>query len=353
MSDFVIWGDTIFDPHDGIDTELQQNSYSVEFYSGGEIASTSLPATSVFIDLIPNDNQLTVDINHTVPWDNYLYEIYLFDNDLGDYVLEGTSEEPIYVIDSLLNNVEYCVQVRTIGTFNTPDIHDPLENWSQERCGVPFDLTPPCPPELFVDADCLEIVDWLDWTNPNSFCADDVTGYNLYYTPILGGDFELIASIEEATDTSYIYNEFGESNSIAGCFYVTALDSLLMGPEGVLVQNESAPSDTICVDNCPIYFLPNVFSPNNDLVNDLFMPFPYKFVESIDLKVFNRWGEEVFATTDPDIDWNGTHTKTGQVLSDGVYYYTIQVNTIRLAGIEPERFSGEIQLINGQNPLNE
>ena len=150
----------------------------------------------------------------------------------------------------------------------------------------------------------------------------------------------------------FIYNEDGEFNSIAGCFYITAVDSLLPGPDGLLRQNESEPSNIVCVDNCPIYFLPNVFSPNNDDFNDLFIPFPWKFVESVEFLVFNRWGEQVFAATEPDLNWDGRHMKTGQLLSDGVYYYTIKVNTIRLEGMVQENFSGQIQLFGGPQSQN-
>ena len=248
--------------------------------------------------------------------------------------------------------MEYCVYVEATGTYNSDAIVDPLINLSQEVCGIPYDLTPPCPPELNVNNDCENIVDSLDWTNPNLTCADDVVGYNLYYTPLEDGEYELIEFFDPEDFTDFVYNDDGEFNSIAGCFYVTALDSLLIGPDGELTQNESEPSNIVCVDNCPIYFLPNVFSPNNDLQNDLFIPFPWKFVESVDFQVFNRWGEQVFTITDPDLNWDGTHMTTGQILSDGVYYYTIKVNTIRLEGIVPENFSGQIQLFGSPSSEN-
>lgn len=292
-------------------------------------------------------------MSHIVPWQNHQYDVYRFNNDLADFEFIGSSSEEFFVDTGLVNNVEYCYRVEAIGTYNVASIIDPLENWSQEVCGKPFDLTPPCPPELTVANDCENILDNVSWTNPNETCADDVVSYELFYTPIIDGEFESIGVFEGDDVTSYIYNELQQSNSIAGCFYVVASDSLLPGPDGVEVQNTSEPSNVVCVDNCPIYFLPNIFSPNQDGSNDVFEPFPYKFVDSIDLKIFNRWGVLVFETTDPDILWNGTYTETGEICSDGVYYYTIQVNTIRLAGIVPESFSGSLQLVSGKNPISE
>jgi gliding motility-associated-like protein len=111
--------------------------------------------------------------------------------------------------------------------------------------------------------------------------------------------------------------------SIAGCYAITAIDSF---------GNESEMGDALCIDNCPVYELPNIFTPGGDGTNDFFRPFPYKFIESIDLTIYNRWGVEVFRTNDPEIMWNGTFTN-GEPLPSGVYYYVCSVNEIRLTGI--------------------
>lgn len=348
----LMFGDTTF-THTNIDTENTAHNYSLEFWSGDILVAKSQEASSVWISTTPNDNQLTINIDHTVPWQNYEYDVFRFDDQLGDFVFVGLSEEQSFTDTGLVNNVEYCYRVQSRGTYNVSSIIDPILNWSQEVCGIPYDLTPPCPPELTVDNDCELILDNVSWTNPNDFCADDVVSYELFYTPILNGEYESLGLINSAENTSYIFNEFMESNSIAGCFYIVAMDSLLPGPGGLLNQNISEPSNIVCVDNCPIYFLPNTFSPNQDGSNDLFHPFPYKFVEDVDFKIFNRWGNLVFETTDPDIGWDGTYTKTGEVCADGVYYYTIQVNTIRLEGIVPESFSGSVHIFGGRNPVKE
>jgi gliding motility-associated-like protein len=120
-------------------------------------------------------------------------------------------------------------------------------------------------------------------------------------------------------------------------------------PDGELHQNESAFSNVICLDNCPLYFLPNLFTPNGDDRNDLFQPIDWRYVESVDMKIYNRWGNVVFETTDPEILWDGREMKSDTMCADGAYYYVIRVNTIRLSGIVPEQFSGAIQLLDGSN----
>ncbi|MBL4625090.1 MAG: gliding motility-associated C-terminal domain-containing protein, partial [Flavobacteriales bacterium] len=126
------------------------------------------------------------------------------------------------------------------------------------------------------------------------------------------------------------------TGSVAGCYAVTAIDTF---------YNESPFSDVLCVDNCPVYELPLVFSPGSDGINDLFIPFPYLFIESIDIQIFNRWGTVVFSGTDPEILWNGTNETSGQDCSSGVYYYICHVNEYRLTGIESHILTGYIHLI--------
>jgi gliding motility-associated-like protein len=151
-------------------------------------------------------------------------------------------------------------------------------------------------------------------------------------------------------DTTYLFPAEEFNFSIAGCYAVTALDSLNLWPDGELHQNESAFSEIICIDNCPIYFLPNIFTPNGDGQNDMFVPFPYRYIDNIDLKIFNRYGTIVFESKDPAVLWDGTDYKSNEIATDGAYYYVITVNTIRLIGIVEEKFSGTIQIQDGKQP---
>jgi gliding motility-associated-like protein len=102
----------------------------------------------------------------------------------------------------------------------------------------------------------------------------------------------------------------------------------------------------VCLDNCPTYELPNIITPDFDGLNDILKPFPYRSIESIDFKIFNRYGTLLYETTDPDILWNATDQKTKNLVSSGTYYYTLMLNTIRLQGIVPVFQEGYIQILN-------
>jgi len=345
------WFDTTY-VHTGLNTQNTAHRYRVEFFSDGQYVNTSVRASSVFVLVDPQDNAMELTITSQVPWTNYLYTIYRRDPGATEFIQVGTSASPVYRDEGLINNQTYCYYVVSEGSYYASLVPDPLINYSQEICAQPYDQTPPCPPQLANLTTCTDEYVELIWNNPNNSCADDVTAYHVYYTPVEGQPFNLLGTITASTDTSFTYNGTTPVFSIAGCYAVTALDSLNLWPDGNYYQNESAFSNIICVDNCPIYFLPNIFTPNGDGLNDVFEPFRYRHVKDIDLKVFNRWGTIVFETTDPAINWNGTGSASGEMLSDGPYYYTIQVNTVRLTGLVPERFSGTIQLQDGRQPIS-
>jgi gliding motility-associated-like protein len=125
-------------------------------------------------------------------------------------------------------------------------------------------------------------------------------------------------------------------SSIAGCYVLTAVDTAL---------NESPFSNEACVENCKLYELPNVFTPNGDGVNDLWLPQTgFKFVDRIDLVVANRWGNVVFTTSDPGIFWTGNN-KDGNPLEGGTYVYTIRIYFRTLEGEIAVDRQGMVELI--------
>ena len=79
----------------------------------------------------------------------------------------------------------------------------------------------------------------------------------------------------------------------------------------------------IGIDYTMTEFLPTAFSPNGDGRNDVFHFRSLKFRRLEEFRVFNRWGQEVFSTTDPEGGWDGSYK--GQPAEMGVYHYLIRV----------------------------
>ncbi len=66
--------------------------------------------------------------------------------------------------------------------------------------------------------------------------------------------------------------------------------------------------------------IPSAFSPNGDGINDIFRVIHRGEIEQFDFKVFNRWGELVFETTNPNDGWDGYHKGSLQELAVYAYY---------------------------------
>ena len=83
-----------------------------------------------------------------------------------------------------------------------------------------------------------------------------------------------------------------------------------------------AAEDEILVrDKCdPRLFLPQAFSPNGDGVNDQ-LKIHYKYITDFDLKIYNRWGEIIFESFDPEKMWDGRYK--GQVMAPMMYAYVV------------------------------
>ncbi len=79
--------------------------------------------------------------------------------------------------------------------------------------------------------------------------------------------------------------------------------------------------------------IPNVFTPNNDGINDI-----WEFVlnENLSCIVYNRWGNKIFETSKSVIKWDG-RTTSGIECTDGIYFYSIET--------KEKTYKGFIQLL--------
>ncbi|PWJ59914.1 gliding motility-associated-like protein [Dyadobacter jejuensis] len=251
------------------------------------------------------------------------------------YIDDGTDR---YTADgsvdvAISTNDQYCYKVETVGSYNNSQIKpDKLYNFSQIICVTASDTTKPCAPVLSIDLlDCSNLspdtycnttsfANNLSWEYPQQVdgkdCDQNIAAYKIYYARYETDSPSLLTTVTTPPAplaTTYTHNGL---KSYAGCYYVTALNGF---------GTESAPSNIVCKDNCPAFVLPNVFTPNGDGKNDVFQPMECPaFVQSLEFRVFNRWGAQVFDTKDVNVNWNGT-TNAGKELSAGQYYYEAKV----------------------------
>lgn len=92
-----------------------------------------------------------------------------------------------------------------------------------------------------------------------------------------------------------------------------------------------------------LWHMPNAFTPNGDGLNDGFFGKGYlEGATNFRMTIWNRWGELIFETTDPNEDWNGRDKGTGGMSPAGVYVYIVTFTGPRG---EPFEFKGYATLV--------
>ena len=317
--------------------------YRVSFYVDNDDSLGSNAASSTFLKISPLDEALQLTWDVDVPWLNDSFEVFRLNDVTGIYESIGFTLGQPFIDRGLVNDSTYCFKIKGIGAYKTRQpTKQPLFNFSQEACGIPQDTVPPCIVELKVTNFCNsseqgdvpeELSNFLSWEYISECEFPDADEFNIFYAVDRNEDLEIITTVP---GNQFVFRHIVEA-SLAGCYAVTSIDS---------TGNESDFSNLVCVENCPIYELPNTFTPNEDRQNDLFRPIePFKFVEKIDLKIYNRWGNLVFETETPSIDWTG-QDMSGKELEQATYFYTCEIFFLTSDGLVTSNkpLSGFIQL---------
>ena len=379
----------------GLNTEAKIYNYRVIAIANNQVTiDTSAVASSVRMEAQSQLNKIELTWRAEVPWSNQVlgYTHKLYRGDEGATTpdqlqliaeIDVTSAGFTYTDEGQHDGVPleggrvYCYYVETFGTYGNPDIaaSEPLINRSQIICSQPGDEEPPCKPDTPVPneltdceayastvATCQNNVfqNIIKWSRTSDDCGQDVAFYRVYFASNIGIEFKLEA---ETRDTFYIHSD--DLRSFAGCYKISAVDRS---------GNESELSEAVCIDNCPYYELPNIFSPNNDGCNDVFSAYSNRgatgesgnenqctttdeskakcarFVSDVTFRVYNRWGKMVYSYTSGGentiyIDWDG-RASDGAELSTGVYFYTADVTFITVDPAKSEQtIKGWVHLV--------
>ena len=97
-------------------------------------------------------------------------------------------------------------------------------------------------------------------------------------------------------------------------------------------------------DFCPMtFYVPNAFTPNKDGVNETFEPKMYNIV-SYKIIIYNRWGERIFTSTNPENQWDGTY-QNKEVQQDVYVYKIIYSGYGEDQSIDKKQLVGTVTLI--------
>lgn len=75
------------------------------------------------------------------------------------------------------------------------------------------------------------------------------------------------------------------------------------------------------------FYIPNAFTPDGNELNNVFQPVITAGIDvtKYNLRIFNRWGELIFETMDPQIGWDGVSI-AGTIVPDGIYTWQLIYN---------------------------
>jgi len=137
-------------------------------------------------------------------------------------------------------------------------------------------------------------------------------------THILQGDI-----IDLQAEGAIEYQWYGDNSiSCLNCDIITAAPKF--SNEICVVGFNSICTDTACafieVDPCEI-FIPNAFSPIKNDLNDTWQIITQCPIGIGELRIYDRWGKQIFYTTNLTDSWDGTYN--GEKLKPGVYSYKV------------------------------
>lgn len=156
----------------------------------------------------------------------------------------------------------------------------------------------------------------LNW-NAFEMTNATITGYNIHRDN--GTGFNLVATVPAGTIT-YTDDVSAYINVVSDFCYEIECTYQLIAPENGVNEALTSYSNDICVEQGPRIYVPNAIVPGG--TNTIFKPvIIYGQSEGYSMKIFNRYGQNIFESDDIDTGWDGTYN--GQIVELGTYAYLI------------------------------
>ena len=185
---------------------------------------------------------------------------------------------------------------------------------------------------IYLTADTNDLFPVLTWT-PYELWVEGVVSYALQ---VKGwGDFQTLIEIPQ----SAIPNPQSAISQVDSFFAITGKDYCYRVIAYRTGDSLQSISNEVCIPTAFRLFVPNAFTPNNDGINDIFMPMGI-YIKEYQMQIYNRWGEKLFESDDFHKGWNGKYQE--EYCPTGVYYYQIIVKT---AEGKNKRVSGSLHLL--------
>jgi gliding motility-associated-like protein len=275
-----------------IDYNTNVNS-SLSLTVSDQCGNSGTDEMSVFIPPVPISIDATPD---TI--------ICLYDGILLRASAEGGVGELAFLWDSGSANDNQFV-APTVPTIYVLEVEDDCGNFSSVDISVGIDFIEPNFSAAYVSDDVVKLT---------NLSPDSVMTFWEFSDGSVSNDF----------NTEHRFNTLDEW--VATLHAYTAL-----GCHSELSQTFEPTGD---------FFVPSCFTPNFDGINDVWKPVGRDLL-SYDVKIFNRYGQLVFQTTDMNESWTGSVMGSNYFAPNGLYSFTLRATDNRFNTIER---SGYLQI---------
>ena len=163
----------------------------------------------------------------------------------------------------------------------------------------------------------------------------------------LGGDayqFDVLTDPAEPYEGAYLYVwDFGDGNGSLLRRPMHTFDGVSTYETAVYVTTDigCTDSDRMDVFGDVIFYIPTAFTPDNDGLNDV-LSFNGRQVRVFEIWIYNRWGEQVYHSTDVNETWTGAVNNGTHYAPNGVYHWLIKATGF---DTDAQEFRGFVHLI--------
>ena len=272
---------------------------------------------SYFI-ILEND---TIDFNsigafENMNWGNY--ELMVIDSlncsISTNFFIDEIPAPTVDLIDTTLCNLFF--QIENIVSFTG-------SQWSASSSNITFNNELNTNPSLEASESGIYTIAYQD-TLCNTQASFEIEFIPDPYTEVLDtslckGEKHSLQALIETQNTMYLWNNGSMENTIdvteTNYYWVSASNSC-----GTYTD-----SAYIIFYDCDLD-VPNVFTPNNDGVNDEFELTNFQGIKTFNCYIYNRWGNFITSFDEVNFKWDGK-TLNGNQATDGVYFYLIKAET--------------------------
>jgi len=164
------------------------------------------------------------------------------------------------------------------------------------------------------------------WAISSNICGQsidsiEITVFDLPYVflgndTLIGRDSEIILNAGSGFE-SYLWDDGSVQQSLTiyedGDYWVEVFDGKCKNSDSIFIEPI----------NCDL-FIPNVFTPDNDGLNDSFFADTSGDIFDFQLTVLNRWGELIWKSDNKEEKWNGK--RNNSPAAEGVYFWILVYN---------------------------